>query len=264
MNQIQIKRLERFLAHYDAIHELDNAYGFSQETTDAYRDAARALYEQSVTYLEELDLDGVHCVLDVGCGYGHHCAWFASRGLEAVGVATDVSDELRAHASEHGYELACQDMHFLEFEDESFDLVWSHHCLEHSFGPLLALWEWKRVLRPGGLLCVTVPPHKSMVVSGHFTSGWSIGQLLYVVGVMGFDIAQGEFLQEGYNVRALVRKPMVEAEAAGLSWLYKICDRLPAALRERLIDHERSPGAIQFEGQLRVLTPTCWESIESE
>ncbi|MHC4976192.1 MAG: methyltransferase domain-containing protein [Planctomycetota bacterium] len=263
MNPVRFERLERFLAHYSAIHEVDNAYGFSEETSGVYRDAALALYEQSMGYLEGLDLSGVGTVLDVGCGYGHHCAWFASRGLDVTGISTDVSDELIAHASEHGYTLLRRDMHFLDFEDGVFDMVWSHHCLEHSFGPLFALWEWGRVLRAGGVLCVTVPPHKSMVVSGHFTSGWTIGQLLYVLGVMGFDIASGSFVREGYNVRAMVRKPEGDVDVRGISWLHRMRERLPEALMEHLIEHERSPGAIQFEGQLRVLTPTCWEAIES-
>lgn len=41
--------------------------------------------------------------------------------------------------------------------DESFDFVYSSHCLEHLQMPHEALWNWFRVLKPGGHLIVCVP-----------------------------------------------------------------------------------------------------------
>lgn len=43
--------------------------------------------------------------------------------------------------------------------DESVDGVWSSHCLEHmgSYDVPLVLAEFKRVLRPGGHVLITVP-----------------------------------------------------------------------------------------------------------
>jgi hypothetical protein len=41
--------------------------------------------------------------------------------------------------------------------DEAYDFVLASHVLEHVANPLRALLEWKRVLRPGGLLLVIVP-----------------------------------------------------------------------------------------------------------
>ena len=263
MKKEHADRIEQFLQHYVAIHQLDNAYGLAQETTDAYRDAAQNLYAQSEKYLDSLPLEGVRTVVDVGCGYGMHCAWFAQHGLDVTGISTDISQTLRTHAREHRYKLASMDMHFLDFDDNTIDMVWSHHCLEHSFGPLLALWEWHRVLKPGGILAVTVPPHQTKIVSGHFTAGWSIGQLLYVLGVMGFDIAHASFVKEGYNVRGLVHKPQQPIDPNGLSWLHQLRDQLPQALRAHLLEHDRSPGEYQFEGQLRVLTSQVWETANS-
>jgi len=37
------------------------------------------------------------------------------------------------------------DMSFLEYPDNSFDLIFARHILEHSPMPLLTLMEWKRV-----------------------------------------------------------------------------------------------------------------------
>jgi SAM-dependent methyltransferase len=49
------------------------------------------------------------------------------------------------------------DMHALPFEDGLFDLVVHSDTLEHVPNPLHALAECRRVLRPGGALCYTVP-----------------------------------------------------------------------------------------------------------
>lgn len=44
-------------------------------------------------------------------------------------------------------------------EDKSYDCVFSSHVLEHVANPLRALFEWKRVLKDGGVLLLVVP-HK--------------------------------------------------------------------------------------------------------
>lgn len=41
--------------------------------------------------------------------------------------------------------------------DESFDTVFSSHCLEHMRNPLEAILNWWRVLKPGGHLVVLIP-----------------------------------------------------------------------------------------------------------
>lgn len=41
--------------------------------------------------------------------------------------------------------------------DGQYDFVLSSHMLEHTANPLLALAEWRRVLRPGGALVLVVP-----------------------------------------------------------------------------------------------------------
>lgn len=45
----------------------------------------------------------------------------------------------------------------LQIESGSYDCVIASHCLEHIANPLKALLEWKRVLRPGGLLLLILP-----------------------------------------------------------------------------------------------------------
>lgn len=49
------------------------------------------------------------------------------------------------------------DMHRLPFPDASFDVVYSHHTLDHSLDPKGALAEMARVSRPGAVWVFTVP-----------------------------------------------------------------------------------------------------------
>ncbi len=44
-----------------------------------------------------------------------------------------------------------------KFADETFDYVYSSHCLEHLDNPGKALWNWYRILKTGGYLIVVVP-----------------------------------------------------------------------------------------------------------
>ena len=45
----------------------------------------------------------------------------------------------------------------LEVEPNSYDCVIASHCLEHIANPIRALLEWKRVLRPNGLILLILP-----------------------------------------------------------------------------------------------------------
>jgi SAM-dependent methyltransferase len=59
-----------------------------------------------------------------------------------------------------GYEFGAYpevDMHALPYAEASFDLVVHSDTLEHIADPVLGLAECRRVLRPGGSACFTVP-----------------------------------------------------------------------------------------------------------
>lgn len=99
-------------------------------------------------------------LLDVGCGPGTITADLA--GLVAPGrvVAIDsaqpVLDQAAAHAEAAGVggriEFAVGDVHELEFEDDTFDVVHAHQVLQHLGDPVQALREMRRVCKPGGIV----------------------------------------------------------------------------------------------------------------
>lgn len=215
-----------FARWYAAIQELDGIPNYDHRVT------AQTLYENSRRFMRTLPLGDVTRVLDVGMGYGYHCAWFAHKGKEVSGISNQpIEDAPYISLESSPFMTYRMDMHDLKFKAKHFDLVWSHHSLEHSYSPMAALREWYRVLRPGGWLAVTVPPHKPETVSGHFNVGWSLGHLIYLLGVCGYNIRDGKYVIEGYNVRALVNRPMTDYYTKGRSWMSEIMMHLPPCVK---------------------------------
>ncbi|MEA3402260.1 MAG: methyltransferase domain-containing protein [Armatimonadota bacterium] len=96
-------------------------------------------------------------ILDAGCGTGGTLVALRDLG-EAWGC--DISQQAVTLARTRGLsDLRLCDVVKLTFEDESFDVVVSCDVLEHVEQDALAMREMARVLKPGGLLVVTVPAH---------------------------------------------------------------------------------------------------------
>lgn len=88
------------------------------------------------------NLHGLTSVLDVGCGQGQA---FGILGQYAERVAGVTLGSDAAICKEKGLEVYCNDMSFLPFADNEFDLIFARHALEHSPMPLVTLMEWHRV-----------------------------------------------------------------------------------------------------------------------
>ncbi len=108
-------------------------------------------------------------VLDMGCGAGRHAFALYRRGahvvaldldeaeLEAVaGMFEAMRDEGEAPAGARAQAVRGS-AYALPFEDEVFDGVVAAEVLEHLPQDSQAMAELFRVLRPGGLIAVTVP-----------------------------------------------------------------------------------------------------------
>lgn len=95
--------------------------------------------------------------LDLGCGDGRTCGpWLTENARSYVGV--DISAEAVALARERGLDARkIDDAGGLPFAEDSFDAVICTEVLEHLFQPQAAVAEAYRVVRPGGLILVTVP-----------------------------------------------------------------------------------------------------------
>lgn len=93
-------------------------------------------------------------ILDLGCGTGANLEAYARLGLRVVGV--DLSFRAARYASRSGA-VTVADATRLPFPAGSFDAVLAFDLFEHLPDDRAAFAEAGRVLRPGGMLLLTVP-----------------------------------------------------------------------------------------------------------
>jgi SAM-dependent methyltransferase len=123
----------------------------TNEADMAFRRRARVL-------LEYLELEDGMDVLDCGCGMGFYLMAMAKlRNLRLTGVDVDV--ERLELAQRYGIRatLVNGDATALPFADSSFDRILMSEVLEHVPDDGAALREAHRVLRPGGVVAISVP-----------------------------------------------------------------------------------------------------------
>lgn len=102
-------------------------------------------------------------VLDLACGEGYGAGLLGESAGEVVGV--DRSPEAVAHANaRYGSErvrFLAADASALPLPDDRFDVVVSFETIEHLAAQEAMLDEFRRVLRPDGLLLLSSPDRKT-------------------------------------------------------------------------------------------------------
>jgi len=111
-------------------------------------------------YLKILDENLPHKnlkMLEVGAGDGSETRMFLDHGYtDITGITVGRKNVDRGKAL-HGVDLLYMDMHFMDFPNESFDVVIGFQTYEHSMAPLLLGLEFNRVLRKNGRIIMHVP-----------------------------------------------------------------------------------------------------------
>lgn len=90
-----------------------------------------------------------------------------ARGLEigahtnpVTGLSPFYTDAVASYAGSAGRVDFLADAPALPLADETLDYLCSSHVIEHLPDPIAALYEWHRVLRPGGLLYLVAPDRR--------------------------------------------------------------------------------------------------------
>jgi 2-polyprenyl-3-methyl-5-hydroxy-6-metoxy-1,4-benzoquinol methylase len=96
-------------------------------------------------------------VLDLGCGAGRFLRALGEAGAEPVGVEIAEAALERARANAPSVDLRLLEDGTIPAAHGEFDLVWCSEVLEHIPDVGEALFEIRRVLKPGGRLLATVP-----------------------------------------------------------------------------------------------------------
>ncbi|MHB9023782.1 MAG: class I SAM-dependent methyltransferase [Armatimonadota bacterium] len=157
------------------------------------------------------DLTGLR-VLDAGCGEGYNTRLFAERGARMTGIdiAPAMIDFARAEEKNHPLGIRYEQQSMCDmplFPDESFDAVVSTMALMDCADYPGAVREFRRVLRPGGLLAYSVLhpcfAHRNV-------RGWEYNENGEVTGVRLGDYFEGGSYEESWKFGAAPDAQSVE------------------------------------------------------
>ena len=125
-------------------------------------------------YLEFMNVDEMHSVLDLGCGTGFAAREIAKRvNFKGSIVGIDISAQLIEHATkladEEGIsgrvEFRVGDSRSLNLEKNSFDAVIAHTLISHLPDPDMLIDEMTRLAKPGGLVVIYDGDYASVTFS---------------------------------------------------------------------------------------------------
>jgi SAM-dependent methyltransferase len=155
-------------------------------------------------------------LLEAGCGLGAEMIGLDEAGFRTVGVdyVIDAARGLKQYRP--ALMIAAGDVHALPFPDGTFGAYLSFGVLEHfEFGPGPGLREAHRVLRPGGVLVLTVPAPNLVwrlvtlkrrirggtdFTHGYFETAYSSAQIAREVHAAGFTLLERRSIDHEFTL----------------------------------------------------------------
>lgn len=100
---------------------------------------------------------GFESGVDLGCGDGEHLPWLGEHVRHLYASDYNLLRLGRAQAKDVAELVVMADLTDYPARDDSFDLVFCHHVIEHVPAIDVALAEMRRILRPGGIALIGTP-----------------------------------------------------------------------------------------------------------
>jgi tRNA (uracil-5-)-methyltransferase TRM9 len=135
------------------LESVKSAYSNIADDFDCTRKALWPGLENFLPYVKNGDQ-----VLDAGCGNGRLYQLFQGKNIQYIGCDNNMELIARAKKNYPSAEFAIGDLLHLPFSDNAFDVVFCIAAFHHIPGRELrrtSLLEMKRVLKPGGYMCMT-------------------------------------------------------------------------------------------------------------
>ncbi len=163
--------------------------------------------------------------LDVGCGGGSYLYRLRQWGWNVYGAEPSESGVRQARAL--GLDVSHGELRDVHFQDSFFDAVRLNNVLEHLTDPQGTFHEIHRILKPDGVVYITVPNTRS-VNFWLFGENWygldpprhvisySPKALRFLCDATGFEIAKVRFQSGAFN---FVRSVKYFLEEKGSQWL---------------------------------------------
>ena len=122
-------------------------------------------YSKEVDYIDQLIkkyYPGSKTILDLGCGTGRHALYLAKKGYEVTGIdgakgMIDVAKQQSLQSGLSNVSFIVLDSESFSLKPESYDAVVCSSVLEYVQNDKMLLCNLVKVLRPGGVLLISVP-----------------------------------------------------------------------------------------------------------
>lgn len=157
-------------------------------------------------YIDPLNLPKDAKILDLGCGPGYFLDEMKEREYTNVTGVTLSPEDITLCESK-GHTVKPYDLSFIPaadgWYDETVDLIFLRHALEHSPWPIISLIEYNRVLKQGGKLYIEVPQPDCDRAHEENLNHYSIlgnRQLAALLRRTGFDITTFNNLEFDLNI----------------------------------------------------------------
>jgi SAM-dependent methyltransferase len=169
--------------------------------------------------------------LDIGCGGGSYLYRLRQWGWEVHGV--EPSRAGVAQARSLGLEVHHGQVRDAQFPDRFFDVIRLHHVLEHLTEPHETFREIARILKPDGLVYITVPNTFSLTfwlfganwyaldVPRHVIS-YCPKTLKFLCRAAGFEVVRLRFRSGPFNFVRSVKYYLEESGDGWPDWLRRI------------------------------------------
>jgi SAM-dependent methyltransferase len=87
-----------------------------------------------------------------GCNFSTNTVW--------EGILEEGQNYKYQQNKKNGNQFICEGNELTNVANEQYDFLLSSHSLEHFANPLKAIFEWKRVIKKGGILLIVLPHPK--------------------------------------------------------------------------------------------------------
>ena len=166
--------------------------------------------------IEELNPKKTEKIIDLGCGTGYYLFLLSNLGVKLNLVGFDYDEkaieEARDNLKKKSIDFIIGNLHRMPFEDKSFDKAVMSEVLEHVEEDVAVLKEVHRILKPNGVIVISVPSinypffwdpfnwvlqhsFNTHIKSGFFSGLWSGHLRLYLLSDL-----KSKFEKAGFRV----------------------------------------------------------------